>query len=94
MLIMLVMIRCSRDPSCDADWAGDTTDRKSTSGFVFKVFNCPVSWCTKKQLSVSLSSTEAEYIALALAISEACWLKALLEDFNCYDMHVNKYPSN
>lgn len=65
----------------DADWAGDTKDRKSTSGYIFKVFDCVISWCTKKQLCVSLSSTEAEYVALCLGIVESCLLKNLLLDF-------------
>lgn len=65
----------------DADWAGDRLDRKSTSGYIFKINNCTVSWLSRKQSSVALSSTEAEYIALSLAVSEACWLKAILKDF-------------
>lgn len=47
-----------------------------------KIFGCTVSWCSRKQASVALSSTEAEYIALSLAISEACWLRNLILDFN------------
>ena len=52
----------------DADWAGDYADRKSTSGYVFLLMGAPVSWGSKKQSSVSLSTSEAEYIALSLAI--------------------------
>uniref|UniRef100_A0AAV1THT1 Uncharacterized protein n=1 Tax=Peronospora matthiolae TaxID=2874970 RepID=A0AAV1THT1_9STRA len=48
----------------DADWSGDLTDHKSTSGYVFILLGAPVSWCSKKQPSVSLSTSEAEYIAL------------------------------
>lgn len=66
----------------DADWAGDVRDRKSTSGYILELYNCPVVWYSKKQLTVSLSSTEAEYIALSYAISEMLWLKKLLLDFN------------
>jgi hypothetical protein len=66
----------------DSDWAGDTKDRKSTSGYLFNLNNCIVIWCCKKQLSVSLSSTESEYIALSMAIQEACWLQYLLNDFD------------
>ena len=66
----------------DSDWAGDRVDRKSTSGYVFKVLGCTVSWSSKKQLSVALSSTESEYVALSSACSEACWLQRLYEDFD------------
>lgn len=78
----------------DADWAGDTQDRKSTTGYIFKVFNCSVVWCCKKQLSVSLSSTESEYIALSMAVTEACWLKNLLCDFNIVINDVIIYEDN
>ena len=54
----------------DADWAGDVSDRKSTSGFAFKLVGGPISWGSKKQSSVSLSTSEAEYIALSLTIQE------------------------
>lgn len=62
----------------DADWAGDQTDRKSTSGFCFKLFNSTISWNSRKQLCTSCSSTEAEYIALSECTSEACWLRGFL----------------
>ena len=51
----------------DADWAGCVNDRRSTSGTTFFLGNCLVSWSSKKQSSVSLSTVEAEYIAI-----EAC----------------------
>lgn len=54
----------------DDDWVGDLHDRKSTTGYCFKVFGAVVCWCTKKQASVGLSSTEAEYVALAEASKE------------------------
>lgn len=62
----------------DSDWGGDKNDGKSTSGFVFKVFGNTVSWLSQKQPTVSLSSTEAEYLALAKGICEAKWLRTLL----------------
>ena len=62
----------------DADWAGDVADRKSTSGYVFMLLGAPVSWGSKKQPSVSLSTSEAEYIALSLAIQEGKWIHRLL----------------
>ncbi|KAG6606576.1 Integrase catalytic core protein [Phytophthora cinnamomi] len=62
----------------DADWAGDLSDRKSTSGYLFQVAGGPISWGSKKQSSVSLSTSEAEYIALSLAIQEGKWVHKLL----------------
>ena len=62
----------------DADWAGDHFDRKSTSGYAFVLLGGPISWGSKKQSSVSLSTSEAEYIALSLAIQEGKWIHRLL----------------
>ena len=67
---------------CDADWAGDVGDRKSTSGYVFTLSGAPVSWRSKKQQCVALSSAEAEYIALSSAAQEAVWLRLLMEDLD------------
>lgn len=65
----------------DSDWAGNETDRKSTTGFVFKMFeNCLISWSTMKQNSVAASSTEAEYMALFEGVREALWLKSLINE--------------
>uniref|UniRef100_A0AAV1TFA9 Reverse transcriptase Ty1/copia-type domain-containing protein n=1 Tax=Peronospora matthiolae TaxID=2874970 RepID=A0AAV1TFA9_9STRA len=61
----------------DADWAGDHADRKSTSGYALILMGAPVSWRSKKQSSVSLSTSEAEYIALSLAIHEGKWVHRL-----------------
>jgi len=65
----------------DSDWAGDS-DRKSTSGFLFEVHGATVSWTTRKQPTVALSSTEAEYVALASAVTELIWLKGLMCDLD------------
>lgn len=62
----------------DSDWAGDKESRKSTSGYIFMLNGGPVSWCSKRQATVALSSTEAECIALTLAAKEATWLRLLL----------------
>ncbi|KAG5866244.1 hypothetical protein JTB14_017895 [Gonioctena quinquepunctata] len=61
--------------------SGDTRDRKSNTGYIFKYSGGLVSWRSKKQDYVSLSSTEAEVIALSEACQEAMWLKQLLKDF-------------
>ena len=63
---------------CDADWAGDTEDRRSTTGFIMKVCGSAVSWASKKQTSVALSSAEAEYMAAGTAAQEIIWLRTLL----------------
>lgn len=63
----------------DSDWAGDDVDRKSTSGYLFKMFDRNIiCWNARKQDSVASSSTHAEYMALYEAVREACWLKSLL----------------
>ena len=64
----------------DADWAGDVNDRKSTSGYVFEICGGAVSWRSKKQSCVALSTAEAEYMALASATQEAIWMKHLTAD--------------
>lgn len=67
---------------CYANWAGDTDSRRSTSGYVFLLGNCAVSWCSKRQQTVSLSTIESEYIAIALAVQELLWLKRLIKDID------------
>ena len=62
----------------DADWAGDVDTRRSTSGYAFMMNGGCISWRSKKQRTVALSSTEAEYMALTEAVQEAIWLKAFL----------------
>ena len=69
----------------DSDWAGDHATRKSTSGFIFMLNGGPVSWCSKRQATVALSSTEAEYVALTLAAKEATWLRLLLTKIGLLD---------
>ena len=61
----------------DADWARDLDQRRSTSGYVFNLFGGVVSWMSKKQFVVALSTTEAEYMAATHASKEAVWLQRL-----------------
>lgn len=63
---------------CDSDYAGDQNTRRSTSGFIFKLGNNTISWGTKKQRSVALSTAEAEYVATATATKEVLYLRQLL----------------
>ena len=64
----------------DADWGGDINDRKSTSGYIFNLNGGGVSWSSKKQSCVALSTAEAEYIALSAAAQESIWLKQLTSE--------------
>jgi hypothetical protein len=63
----------------DAGYAGDTTTRRSTSGSIFKM-NRIIAWCSQRQKSVALSTTEAEYIAMSQAVQELTWLTLLISD--------------
>ena len=67
----------------DADWAGNVDTRRSTTGYCFLLGNCVVSWTSRKQQSVALSSTESEYMAISKASTEAIWLRRLLYSLNC-----------
>ena len=58
----------------DADWAGDPTDCKSTTGYCFLLGSSLISWRSKKQTHVACSSTEAEYHAVADTTSKLLWL--------------------
>eukprot|EP00253_Pinus_taeda_P034707 PITA_34707 len=61
-----------------ADWAGSLVDRKSTSGHYFSVGSEMVSWCSRTQRSVALSSAKAEYMAASITTCKAIWLRKLL----------------
>jgi hypothetical protein len=65
----------------DSDWASDKLTRRSTSGYLFMMANGPVSWKSKQQTVVALSSSEAEYIALSAAAQEAIAIRSLASEF-------------
>jgi hypothetical protein len=64
----------------DADWGSDTGDRRSVTGYIFTINGTPISWSSKRQATIALSSTEAEYMAATQAAKEAIWLRRLLAE--------------
>ncbi|KAH9752597.1 hypothetical protein KPL71_014753 [Citrus sinensis] len=64
----------------DSDFAGDLDKRKSTTGYVFTLAGAAVSWVSKLQTVVALSTTEAEYMAATQACKEAIWIQRLLKE--------------
>ncbi|GAA0173161.1 transmembrane signal receptor [Lithospermum erythrorhizon] len=64
----------------DSDFASDKRDRKSTSGYVFMISGGAVAWSSKKQPIVTLSTTEAEFIAAAVCACQAIWMKRVLTE--------------
>ena len=66
----------------DSDWGGDPDDHKSTSGYLFEIGGTAVSWRSKKQNCVALSTAEAEYMALAATAQEAIWLRRLTSEID------------
>jgi Zn ribbon nucleic-acid-binding protein len=63
----------------DSDWAGDAQTRRSTAGYVFNLGSGAISWSSKRQSVVALSSCEAEYMGQTQATKEAVWLRLLLQ---------------
>ena len=72
----------------DADWGGDERDRKSTTGFVVKLYGSVVSAASVKQKSVATSTLEAEYVALAEIVKEVLWLQRFLQELGLYQDSV------
>ncbi|KAI7942641.1 hypothetical protein MJO28_012668 [Puccinia striiformis f. sp. tritici] len=66
----------------DADWAEDRDDRRSTSAYTYQIGIGAISWKSRKQATVSLSSTEAEYKALSDSCKEGLWLRHLLSELH------------
>lgn len=69
----------------DSDWAADKQTRRSTGGYLMTLAGSPISWASKRQATVSLSSTEAEYKSLSDGAREAVFLSRLLRELQVLD---------
>ena len=78
----------------DTDWAGNADDRKSTLGGCFYVGNSLVSWMSKKQNSIFLSTVEAKYIAVGSCCTQLLWMQKLLHDYGICQEHLTIYCDN
>ena len=78
----------------DADWAENADDRKSTSGCCFYVDNNLISWMSKNQNSISLSTVEAEYIVVGSCCTQLLWMQKLLLDYGIRQEHLTIYCDN
>ncbi|KAK3037884.1 hypothetical protein RJ639_032114 [Escallonia herrerae] len=75
---------------CDSDYAGDIVNRKSTTGVVFFLGNNAISWCSKKQPIVTLSSCEAEYVAATAGACHAIWLRTFFKELHFEQTEATK----
>ena len=64
----------------DSNFAGDLNKRKSTTGYVFTLADGAISWVSKLQTVVALSTRKVEYMGAAEACKEAIWIKILMEE--------------
>jgi hypothetical protein len=80
----------------DADFAGDTDDKKSTSGYVFLFGGTTVSWLSKKQSCVAKYTMEAKYIACSTAVNNAVWIKRFVDSLklDMQERPVNVFCNN
>ena len=78
----------------DADWARNADDRKSTSRCCFYVGNNLVSWISKKQNYIYLSTAEAEYIAVDSCCTQLLWMQKLLHNYGICQEHLTIYCDN
>ncbi|WJX12733.1 hypothetical protein P8452_03195 [Trifolium repens] len=74
---------------CDADYAGDRIERKSTSGNCQFIGENLISWASKRQTTIAMSTAEAEYISAAKCCTQLLWMKYQLED---YQISSNNIP--
>jgi len=68
----------------DSDFAGDLDRRRSLTGYAFTLPGSAINWKATLQSTVTLSTTEAEYIAITEAVKEVIWLRGLVEDLGLH----------
>ena len=76
----------------DADWAGDPNTRRSTTGWVAMLSGAAISWASKRQKSIALSTMEAEYIAASEAAKEATWLRNFINELELPGLNISSVP--
>jgi hypothetical protein len=80
-------LQCSNDLTlqafCGADWAGCPDDRRSITGFAIFLGPNVISWSSKKQTTISKSSTKVEYRAMAVTTTKIVWIQTLLKELGC-----------
>ena len=79
---------------CDADYAGDRIERKSTSGNCQLLGNNLISWASKRQSTIALSTAEAEYISASLCTTQMLWMKHQLEDLQIFESNIPIFCDN
>lgn len=72
----------------DANWGGDLHERKSTSRYAFLLNGGTISWSSKKQSCIALSTMEAEFVACSSAVQEAIWLRRFLGHLDVLTVRV------
>jgi len=79
---------------CDADYAGDTKDMKSTSGNIILMGNSPICWTSKKQNIVATSTAEAEYVSTTLCAKKVLWIRNILKELFNFRKPITLYTDN
>lgn len=93
-LIFKVEEKVNLEVYCDASYAEDRETRKSHTGVCVKYCGAAITWKSKRQPVIALSSTEAEYIALTSGIKEAKWLSILERELNIPKKPITIYEDN
>ena len=76
----------------DADWAGCPDTRRSTTGYVVKLAGSPVSWSSRRQRTVAMSTCEAEYVAGYKASQEIIWIQNMINDLRIKTLEATSTP--